>query len=217
VAGRVKRVYQSALRQRHADSTRSLILDSAATLFAQDGFSGVTIEAIARQAGIAVPTIYAAFGSKWGLVAAMRNRALAGDDVPVALVERGWYQEVLREPDPARQLALFSHAVRLIHDRTALVNRLIRDAAGGEPQMENLWQLEKQQRRASVEPIARSLATRKVLRSGLRQQDAADTIWALIGPELHELFVRDRGWSAVRYEHWLADTLRALLLTQSQV
>jgi AcrR family transcriptional regulator len=212
MSGGVKRAYQSALRRRQAHSTRGLILDSAALLFGQNGFSSVTIEAIARQAGVAVPTIYAAFGSKSGLVAALRDRALAGDEAPVALVDRDWYQAVLSEPDPARQLAQFSRAVRRIHDRSALVNRLIRDAAGAEPQMDSLWHMEKQQRRASVMPLARNLADRKVLRPGLRLQEAADTLWGLIGPELHELFVRDRGWSGERYERWLSAALCALLL-----
>jgi hypothetical protein len=44
-------------------------------------------------------------------------------------------------------------------------------------------------------------------------QEAVDTIWALISPELHELLVCDGGWSAVHYERWLTDALGALQLT----
>jgi TetR/AcrR family transcriptional regulator, regulator of autoinduction and epiphytic fitness len=212
VPSAVKRAYQSSLRQRQADSTRGSILQSAAALFAQVGYGGATIEAIARRARVAVPTVYAAFGSKAGLVAALRDRLLAGDAAAIALVDRDWYQALLGEPDPARQLTEFSRAVRRIHDRTALINRLIRDAAATDSQMAELWDLEKHQRRASVIPLARSLAERNALRQGLRVEAAADTLWALIGPELHELFVRDRGWSAERYERWLATTLCVVLL-----
>jgi len=42
--------------------------------------------------------------------------------------------------------------------------------------------------------------------------DAADIIWATNVPELYQLLVGQRGWSPERYEHFLADTWRRLLL-----
>jgi hypothetical protein len=42
--------------------------------------------------------------------------------------------------------------------------------------------------------------------------DAADIIWATNAPELYQLLVGQRGWSPERYEHFLADTWRRLLL-----
>ena len=45
------------------------------------------------------------------------------------------------------------------------------------------------------------------LRSGLRERDAADLIHALMSPEVYRLLVTDRGWTAERYEDWLATAL----------
>ena len=41
---------------------------------------------------------------------------------------------------------------------------------------------------------------------------AADIVWATNAPELYQLLVGQRGWSPERYERFLADTWRRLLL-----
>jgi len=42
--------------------------------------------------------------------------------------------------------------------------------------------------------------------------EAPDIIWATNAPELYQLLVGQRGWSPDRYERFLADTWRRLLL-----
>ena len=37
-------------------------------------------------------------------------------------------------------------------------------------------------------------------------------MWTITSAEVHRLLTRDRGWSAERYETWLAETLDTLLL-----
>src|ERR1051325_9451967 len=70
-----KRTYNSADRKRRAEHTRERILDAARTLIARKGFAEATFESIAAQAGVAVPTVYAAFGSKSGIMQALISRA----------------------------------------------------------------------------------------------------------------------------------------------
>jgi hypothetical protein len=43
--------------------------------------------------------------------------------------------------------------------------------------------------------------------------EAADIVWATNAPELYQLLAGQRGWSPERYEHFLADAWRRLLLT----
>jgi hypothetical protein len=50
------------------------------------------------------------------------------------------------------------------------------------------------------------------LRAGLSIDDAADTVWATSSPDLYVLLTVERGWSPLRYEAWLADSWRRLLL-----
>ena len=67
--GRV-REYRSQLRSEQAEATRSRILDAAVRVVA-DGFASVSIPAVAREAGVSVPTIYRHFATKRDLLAAM--------------------------------------------------------------------------------------------------------------------------------------------------
>jgi hypothetical protein len=46
----------------------------------------------------------------------------------------------------------------------------------------------------------------------LRERDAADIIHALWSPELYRLLAIERGWTAGRYEQWLAKAHAAQLL-----
>jgi hypothetical protein len=50
------------------------------------------------------------------------------------------------------------------------------------------------------------------LRDGLTIREAADVLWATNSPDLYALLVMERGWSATRYERWLADSWCRLLL-----
>ena len=72
----VKLQAKSAGRPRAADiETRmQALLSTAANLFLQNGYSGVSLEMIARQAHVAVRTIYVKFGGKAGLL----NEIIAG-------------------------------------------------------------------------------------------------------------------------------------------
>src|SRR3984893_15457842 len=59
-----KRNYSSGLRQEQAQITKSRILDAASRLFVKSGYSSVTVEDIAREAGVAHQTVYAVFRTK---------------------------------------------------------------------------------------------------------------------------------------------------------
>ena len=52
------------------------LLDAATAVFAEEGFEGATMEAIAARAGTTKPTLYARFGSKEELFAAVYEEVL---------------------------------------------------------------------------------------------------------------------------------------------
>src|SRR5580693_6965427 len=74
-----KRVYDSPARQRQADETRRRIADAARKLLEEIGYAGMTIPAVAKAAGVAVPTVYAIFGSKKGIVSELLDAARFGE------------------------------------------------------------------------------------------------------------------------------------------
>ena len=73
-----------------------------------------------------------------------------------------------------------------------------------------LWRQIADRRAANMRRFAADLAAVASLR--VDPGDAADIIWATNAPELYQLLVSQRGWSPERYERFLADTWRRLLL-----
>src|SRR5437867_5995394 len=58
------RTYSTTLRQEQARMTRQRIVEAARRLLARGTYSRVTMEEIAREAGVAYQTVYAVFGTK---------------------------------------------------------------------------------------------------------------------------------------------------------
>ena len=77
-AERPKRRYDSRRRLAQAAETRLSILEAAQRLFERDGYVGTTMEAIAREAAVALKTVYAGFTTKAGLLAGAVGLAAEG-------------------------------------------------------------------------------------------------------------------------------------------
>jgi TetR/AcrR family transcriptional regulator of autoinduction and epiphytic fitness len=84
----VNRRYASPRRQEQARQTRRAILDAAAKLFVEPGYAATPLTAVAAEAGVAVQTVYAVFGSKRQLLSDLVDVTLAGDDERVAMADR---------------------------------------------------------------------------------------------------------------------------------
>ena len=205
-----RRAYDSSGRQAKARQTRATIIAAAAGLFAEGGYGPTTMEAIARRAGVAVQTVYATFGTKAGVVAALRDDCLTGDDQLVAVRDRSWYADMLAAPDIADRLTKLAAGVTLIQMRTSFVNQLIRAGAGVDPELAALLHLERRQRRQSLAPLATGLAHDL---PRWDRDELLDTLWSLVSPELHELVVTERHWTAAHYQRWLGQTLSAVILS----
>lgn len=206
------RRYVSALREDRARATRRAVLDSARTLFVERGYVATSVDEVARLAGVAKPTVFASVGSKRELLKQLRDVALAGDDQPIAVRDRPWFQEMLEEPDQRCTLRLHVRNIRQIYDRYARIERVLLQAAGADPEMRELWQVNEEQRMAGSHMVAASLAAKGPLRTGVDEQSAAELLWVLASGDLYLRLVDDRGWPPARYEQWLADTLTRLLL-----
>ena len=202
----------TAAPQARTRRTKASVVEAARTLFAERGYAATTIEAISERSDTPQPTIYRLFGSKLGILKAVIDVAIVGDDEDVAMADRPPVRALLRDPDPRQQIAGFAALLRDLMARTAPVHRLLADAARSDQDAATLLAEIARQRQAGQRRVARSLARSGALRAGLRERDAADVIHALASPEVYGLLVLDRGWSGERYEGWVADTLRQQLL-----
>ena len=60
--------------------------------------------------------------------------------------------------------------------------------------------------------FVRYLASLEGLAAGISEQHAADLCWSLMDGHLYRRLVTQRGWTAVSFAQWLADSLAATLL-----
>ncbi len=213
MAPRVKsRPYEMSNRARQARDTRRRIVEAAARLFVREGYSATSISAIAEEAEVAVPTVYASLRSKANILRAVIELTVRGDDEALPLASRAGWQEIERQHDPREQLALFAHLHRQICDREAAVFAQLEAAAGADPEATQMLAEHEQLRYETQSRLARSLHRRKQLKPGLTAREAADAIWTLASERTYLALVRDRSWKAENYGRWLTEQLAAALL-----
>ena len=207
---KTQRPSEGAARQARTRRTRSAVVDAARTLFLERGYAATTIEAISGLSDTPQATVYRLFSSKLGILKAVLDVSVVGDDQAVAMLDRPQVRALVSDEDPKEQLAGFAALLREVMARAAPMHRILADAARSDEDAASLLAQLGRQRQEGQRRIARSLARSGALRPGLRERDAADVIYALASPEVYGLLVFDRAWSAERYEKWM----NAILLDQ---
>jgi AcrR family transcriptional regulator len=191
---------------------RAAVLDAARTLFLERGYAATTMEAISGAAGVPPATLYRLFSSKIGVLKAVLDVAAGGDDDPVAFGDRRDVQERLRLADPRTQLEAFAELATHVMARVAPIQHMLAGAAATDGEAAELLADFSRQRQRGQARIAAALAQQRALRHGLPERAAADTLYALMSPELYRLLTGDRGWSRKQYQRWLGEALQRQLL-----
>lgn len=199
-------------RARQAAATRARIVEAAGRLFAERGYGGTTIEAVAAEADVAVETVYARFKNKRNLLDAYLDVSIVGDAEPVPLLDRPDVQAVAAATDQREQLRRLARIMRSVLERNAPVHAVLRTAAAVDPELDALVAEDDKRRKATHRAFVEMLTRRGPLRHGLSASDAIDTMSALANPETYAYLTRRRGWSPPRVERWLAENLALLLL-----
>src|SRR5579859_7142672 len=123
-----RRNYESPRRREQAAETRRKILDAAERLFAQHGYAATSMPAIADQAGVALKTVYLACGTKAGVLHALWDARLGGDDQPIPVTSRPWYRQLLLADDPHELLNAAARQSRVTKERAGEVILIVRQA-----------------------------------------------------------------------------------------
>lgn len=209
---KAKRPYESPRRREQAAATRRDILEAAQRLFERESYAATTMAAIAAEAGVALKTVYVAFETKSGVLRALWNLVLRGDEDDAPVMDRKWYREVLDESDPERQLRLNARNSRVVKLRIASVLEVIRSAAPLDPDIGALWRRIQSEFYDNQRSIVKALDKKRGLRPGLDVARATDILWTLNHPDLWQLLVGQRGWTPDQYEQWFGDTACSQLL-----
>ncbi|MGW3498365.1 TetR/AcrR family transcriptional regulator [Streptomyces sp. NPDC001020] len=199
-------VSKSPGRRLKAQQTRNRMLEAAMRLFIEHGYGATTIDSIAREAKVAVQTIYFSFGSKQQILKELIDVHIAGDEDPVPTLERPQVVEALEAEDPREQLRLQVHLTRVVYERVGPLLEVLRNAATTSGDGAELWEANKRQRQVVQRRFVDSLVAKKALREGLTPERAVDISYALLGPELYHLLVTERGWSPEEWERWVHES-----------
>jgi len=191
-------------RAERAAVTRARIAGAARRLFARDGYGATTLKGIAVEAGVAVQTVYAVYGSKAGILAALREDVVRQPEAEAIL------GEVRSDPSAIGRLDRFARSIRLRWEASADVIAIHRDAATTDPSIRAAVADVLQVRRSGIAVIAASLEGS--LRPDLEVPAAAAILDALTMPELYAELVEVHGWTPDAYEAWLRAALRRELL-----
>jgi AcrR family transcriptional regulator len=207
-----KRSYDESRRRRQAQESRRAMLEAGRRLFLEHGYAQTTIPMIAAEADVSVQTVYKAFDNKPGLVKAIVDVALVGDDDPVPMMEREFVQRNMAEPDPRRKLLDYGDHLTEIASRAQPILLVVRDAGAVDAGAAEVWERLQTERLTGMTHFAHHLQSEGHLRRGVSVTEARDVLWAHNSVELWDLLMRQRGWTAKRYGRWIANQLTAALL-----
>ncbi|XUL90147.1 TetR/AcrR family transcriptional regulator [Streptomyces galilaeus] len=206
---RGRKPYESTLRTDAARRTRTAVVRAFGELLVADGYKAATIRAVADRAGVSAETVYKTFSGKQGLIKALWDITLAGDDEPVAIMDREQAREVLATEDLATKMWLYAGGVRAIHERVTPLATLLSQSG---PEGAAVLATGEQERRVSVHAFVTHLAEREALRPGIDPAHATDACWALTTTAVFSKLTVEAGWDGATYQRWLTDMLTATLL-----
>src|SRR6266699_4498141 len=181
-----RRTYKSVTRERQAAETRRRIIGAADRLLRTKGFSGMTIEAIAKRAQVSVPTVYAVLKSKTGILTALLDQSMFGPD----------YDDVVRyarsTTDPETRLRRAAAVARQIRSAQSAAFELMRGAGVVAPELAKLEQQREHLRYEKEEGMINFLRDTGALRSGLSHRTARDIFWMLTGGDVYRMLIQER-------------------------
>ncbi|MDG4832033.1 TetR/AcrR family transcriptional regulator [Solwaraspora sp. WMMD1047] len=210
--GKPTRTYRSAVREESARRTRRAIVGAAAELFVARGYGRTSLADVAAAAGVARPTVFAAFGSKPGLLRQVLDEALAGDDEPVPVAQRPWYRPVWDARTQSDLLTAYAGVCTLIGGRAAGIFETVRRAADESAEVAEVWETLLRNRRSGARMVVEQARELGPLRQGDDVERAIDAVWMCNDPALYGALVLRCGWSEEEFREWLTGQLRQAVL-----
>ena len=213
----------SPTRAERALATRRRMVKAAYEQFCSNGYLGTTISAVAKEAGVAVPTIYYTFGTKAALLDEALGAAIVGFDHwreppagPIDMAEllpwHTWWADFETAPTSADALDIFiDRGVDILQRVAPLVAAM--HGAVGDPDAAQVVRIGEERRVDSYREVIRVLARKPGgLRRRLSATAATDIVVALFSAELYQALAVGRGWSHSRCTAFFHDVLTGQLL-----
>jgi AcrR family transcriptional regulator len=188
---------RSTYRQEQAAATRDRVADAARRLFATAGYGATSMEAIAAEAGVAVRTVYSAFGAKREILSHICERWL--EDARAR--ERA--ADVFAEPDPALRLRAAAGWLSNLYAAGFDVVTIFEAATDESPETRALLRAKLAGRNEVMDAMIASLGEHLCV----PLPEAQAIYRALAAPGVYRELVDESGWTPGRFADWVADAL----------
>lgn len=208
----VKRSYDASRRQASARRTRRAILHAAAELFVEPGYAGARMADVAELAGVAVPTIAAHFGSKKGLLSAVLDVTIAGDDEPVPMAGRSFVADIEALPAARDKLGRYADEMWATMGRLAGVLLALESAAAVDADAAAILAKNEDERLAAMTMFAAGLIATGEVRPGLGRDAVVSVLVLAMDVRNYDWLVRRRGFDAAAYRDWYVGSVAGAIL-----
>jgi len=198
-------------RQQQALATREEIFRQAEKMFLDNGYVGTTIDAIAREAGVAVQTIYNSAGSKAAILNTILERIVTGTDASVTVSEIMTARVEAATDLPAAVQVLADWMVEF-NGRAGAVFAVLKQAAAVDPEVDRLDRMRSRRRLQNYRRAAAQFRERGAIPPGTSDAEMAASIWAIGHPDVYTALVVEAGWAVDDYRRWVSGTLARLMI-----
>lgn len=187
------------------------MLGAATAVFLDSGYGATTIRAIAAEAKVSIPTVEALFGTKARLLKAAIDVAIAGDDEPVAVLDRAWAADARQAETAEEFLSLVAGVLAAAQERSAGLVLAVFEGSAKDRELEEVAEQMVAQRAVTASWIVEGVSRVASLREGCSREEAVDTVWLLMDPAVFDRLTRRRNWTAEHYERWFSRSAARLL------
>jgi AcrR family transcriptional regulator len=189
-------------RQEQAEATKLRIARAARQLFAANGYGATSIDAIAKEAGVATRTVYSAFGTKREILSLICDLWLT-EAGAIELADK-----VFAMPEPAARLRGAANWLTNLYSAGFDVVLIFEAATDESAETRALLRSKLAGRNQVMDAMIASLGAE--LRIPLKQAQAVYR--ALAAPGVYQELVDESGWTPAEFEQWVADSLERQLL-----
>lgn len=201
------RRYDSPARRARALDTEQRILDAADSLFAERGYVGTSLAAIAERAGVNARTVYKIFDTKVRLLSRLVDVAIVGDQTDVAVAQRAWASAAFDAETGHERVHAFAAVIRRIMESAGPAFRAAAQAASADHDAAALWRIGQRHRHDDATAFVSSLESSRLLHPQRTRDQAIATVWLVSSPETFIQLTDGLGLTLDDYQTWIEQLL----------